>query len=218
MNWIIGGIFGVVRSIMLFVVVTDGRYFGKRLTYWLYNRFGAAMFGSRSEAARWRQLAEALAWRGDETILDLGTAVGDLPLTLAALPDFSGFAVGLDWSPQMMTTAWQEAARRGVNGRTAFGVADAREPLPFHNDSFDIITCLGLLETLPHPNQILHEMVRILQPDGKLALSLYRGWSALGASLSLNWYQKQLQPLGFDLQIIELRRNHDIVIGQKIDD
>lgn len=216
MNWIIGGILGIVGFIILFVVITDGRYFGKRLTYWLYDRFGAAMFGSRSEAARWRQLAGALAWRGDETILDLGTAVGDLPLTLAAQPNFTGFAVGLDWSPQMMAAARREAEKRGVNGRTAFVVADARQPLPFRDDAFDIIACLGLLETLPHPDQILREMARVLQPGGKLALSLYRGWSALSASLSLDWYQKQLQSLGFELQVSELRRNHDIVIGQKL--
>ena len=117
-----------------------------------------------------------------------------------------------------MAAARQESQRRGLHNRVSFGVVDARQPLPFRDDSFDIISCLGLLETLPQTEQILREIVRTLKPNGKLALSLYRGWSALSASLSLNWYQNQLQSLGFESQVLELRRNHDIVIGKSIDD
>lgn len=216
-NWII--IIVVIAGLIIsFIVLTDGRYFGKWLVFWIYDRFGAAMFGGRSEAIRWQRLAGLLALRGDERMLDVGTAVGDLPLSFAAQPDFHGHAVGLDWSPQMMVVARQAAQQRGLSQRVSFVRGDARRPLPFACESFNVIICLETLETLPHPEQILSETLRILRPDGRLVFSVYRGILVHSVSLSLDWYEKQLKPLGFNLQRVELRQNCDIVIGKKIED
>ena len=198
---------------ILFIIVTDGRYFGKRLVLWIYDRFGAAMYGGRSEDVWWEQLAGLLELQGDERILDVGTAVATLPLTLAAQPNFQGYTVGVDWSPKMLAVAQQEAQRRGLNRRVSFARVDARRPLPFASDTFHIITCLETLETLPHSNKILREIIRILHQDGILILSLYKGILTLTASLSIDWYQKQLQSYGFNLQVVEFRPNYDIVIG-----
>jgi ubiquinone/menaquinone biosynthesis C-methylase UbiE len=202
----------IAGLVILFVIITDGRYFGKRLVFWIYDRFGAAMYGGRSEAARWQQLAGLLDLQGDERILDVGTAVANLPFTLAAQPNFQGHVTGLDWSPKMLATA----RRRGLSRRVSLVVGDGKRPLPFASHTFNVITCLETLETLPHPDQILGEIIRILRPDGILVLSLYKGVLTLTASLSLDWYQKQLEPLGFSLQRIEFRQNYDIIIGQRI--
>ena len=58
MGWVILIILGTAALATLFVVLTDGRYFGKRLTRWIYDRFGPAIFGAHSEARRWRALRE----------------------------------------------------------------------------------------------------------------------------------------------------------------
>ena len=91
-------------------------------------------------------------------------------------------------------------------------MGDGRCPSPA--DTFNIITCLETLETLPHPDQILREIIRILRPDGILIFSLYKGVLTFTAALSLDWYQKQLQSYGFNLQLVEFRPNYDIVIGK----
>ena len=127
---------------------------------------------------------------------DVGTAVGDLPLTLALLPDFRGRVVGVDWSPRMMGVAGREAQRQGLDDQIQFGVVDVRGALPFAGAAFDLVFCLGLLETLPYPESVLSEFKRVLKPDGRLVLSLYRGWAAWNTALSLEWYAQHLASLG----------------------
>ena len=216
MGWIVLTVLGIAGFAVLFIILTDGRYFGKWLMHWVYDRFGPAMFGAHSEAERWRTLAETLQLRGDEAILDVGTATGDLPLTIAGLPDFRGQVTGVDWSPRMMAAAEAEAARRGLSDRARFEVVDVREPLPYPDGAFDVGFCLGLLETWPRPERILTELARLLKPDGALVVSLNRGWSSKSIALSLDWYRRHLAALGFeDLEVAPCRQNQDVVIARR---
>ena len=216
MWWIILPGLGVaVFLVVLFVLVTDGRYFGKRLTYWVYDFVGPAVFSARSEAKQWHALLRSVGLQGDESILDVGTAAGDLPLSIASMPDFRGQAVGVDWSPRMMEVARREARHRGLEGRARFEVVDVRKGLPFTAGEFDAIFCLGLLETLPGPERVLEELRRVLKPGGAMVLSLYRGWTARSAALSLEWYNQHLGKLGLgDLKVVPCRGHHDVVVAR----
>lgn len=201
--------------IILFVLLTDGRYFGKQLMYWFYDRAGPAIFSSRSEATQWHSLIKSIGLQENERVLDVGTAVGDFPLSIASIPSFQGQVVGVDWSPQMIGVAQDKARRRGLEGRVRFEVVDVREGLPFAAEEFDVIVCLGLLETLPQPEGVLKELRRVLSEDGAMVLSLYQGWSARSAALSLEWYERHLDTLGLDkLKVIPCRGHHDAVIAR----
>ena len=216
MGWIV--LVGLVMAgliIILFVLLTDGRYFGKRLMYWVYDHVGPVVFSARSEVEQWRSLARSIGLRGDERVLDVGTAVGDLPLSIAGMPDFRGQVVGIDWSPRMIEVAREEARSRGLGGRVRFQVVDVREGLPFANGEFDVVICLGLLETLSQPERVLEELRRVLRVDGMMVLSLYRGWTARNAALSLEWYEKHLGMLGAnELKVAPFRTHHDVVIAR----
>lgn len=215
MGQVILVILGIGGLVTLFIILTDGRYFGKKLIYWVYDRFGSRMFSTRSEADRWRNLAHTLELQGNESILDVGTAIGDLPLTIASMPNFYGRVTGIDWSPRMVAAAQAEARRRGLSDRTRFQVVDVREALPYDHDEFDVIFCLGLLETWPQPERILTELARVLKPNGIVVASLYRGWAARNTALSLDWYQHHLTALGLeDLQVAPCRPNQDVVIAR----
>lgn len=201
--------------IALFVLLTDGRYFGKRLIYWVYDRAGPAIFSARSEEEQWRSLFASVGLEGDGRLLDVGTAAGDLPLSVATRPGFAGQAVGVDWSPRMIEAAREEARRRGLGDRVRFDVVDVREGLPFAAAAFDVVVCLGLLETLPGPARVLAELRRVLRGDGVIVLSLYRGWAARPVALSLAWYEQHLGSLGFDeLRVVPCRAHHDVVIAR----
>ena len=206
---------GAAGLAIIFVLLTDGRYFGKPLVRRIYDRFGASIFGSRSEAERWHALAKTLALRGDETVLDVGTAVGDLPLSIAARPGFRGRVTGVDWSPRMMDAAQKRARRQGAPA--CFAVADARRSLPFAGGQFDVVFCLGLLETLPQAENLLSELARVLKTEGTLVVSLYRGWAAWSAALGERWYRQHLpSPDRWEVHIAPCRRGQDVLIARRM--
>jgi len=140
---IIGVLLGMLVLLVGFILLTDGRYFGEGLMYWVYDRFGPAIFRAHRESERWGNLVRTLALKGDERILDVGTATGELPLTIAAIPGFQGQVVGLDWSSRMIEAAREEAKRRSLDQQARFRVADARKPLPFEDDTFDVASVWG---------------------------------------------------------------------------
>ena len=46
------------------------------------------------------------------------------------------------------------------------------DSLPFQDASFDIVTMLAVLEHLDHPEALLHEIWRVLAPEGHLVLTV----------------------------------------------
>jgi SAM-dependent methyltransferase len=123
-----------------------------------------------------RQMLEAVGWRGDERVLDVGCGNGFLVNELAKrLTD--GRAVGIDlWKTeaghQAPDVARRNAQLEGVADRVEIRNADARS-MPFDNETFDVIVS-GLM--LHHAggdddrNRVLDEMVRVLRPGGTLLL------------------------------------------------
>jgi SAM-dependent methyltransferase len=84
-------------------------------------------------------------------------------------------ATGLDFSAQAV-----ELARRLVpNGRFQQGDAQA---LPFSAGSFDAVLCGYGLMHLPEPAAALREMLRVLRPGGRAALSV---WDTAGVGFTL---------------------------------
>jgi SAM-dependent methyltransferase len=125
-------------------------------------------------------------------------------------------AVGVDLAPRLVARARAEAARAGHSARAHFLVADLAGSLPFAAERFDVVTCLGLLETVHHPAVAARELQRMVKPGGCLVLSHYRGRATLGAALSDTWYREQLQPYGFNAgYILPFRRSHDLFITYK---
>ncbi len=84
-------------------------------------------------------------------ILDVGTGTGFLASILVEL----GHKVtGLDLSERMLRVAIEKA------GNAEFVLGDA-ENLPFKDDSFDAVICRHLLWTLPNPELVVSEWVRV---------------------------------------------------------
>jgi ubiquinone/menaquinone biosynthesis C-methylase UbiE len=87
--------------------------------------------------------------------LDIGC--GNNCATLSRVPN----SIGCDLSK----IAIYKTKQKGYEG-----IVCAAEYLPFRNDSFDSVTCLGALEHFADQQMALHEMKRILKLGGRIVL------------------------------------------------
>jgi len=101
-------------------------------------------------------------WRGDETVLDIGTGTGQY---LAPLRERvpRGRIIAGDLAPGML----RDLAARGIPGGAHLLNADA-EALPLADATCDAIIASYVLPLVPDIPRVLDEMSRVLRPGGTL--------------------------------------------------
>lgn len=100
-----------------------------------------------------------------ERVLDLGSGTGELEQRIhASTPEVE--IVGIDLAQSMVETARKKLA--GTEG-ISFLLADAHD-LPFPNESFDVVVSASTFHYFTLPQQVLHEVARVLRPSGRLVL------------------------------------------------
>ncbi len=106
-----------------------------------------------------------------ETLLDIGCGPGGWTLDVAyAYPDIN--VVGIDINPTMIDYGFAQANSQGLQN-VSFEIMDARKPLAFPANSFDLINArfiIGFMDRASWP-VLLDECRRILKPGGLLRLT-----------------------------------------------
>jgi demethylmenaquinone methyltransferase/2-methoxy-6-polyprenyl-1,4-benzoquinol methylase len=98
-------------------------------------------------------------------MLDVCAGTADMGLEAARQsPDVR--IVGVDFSRPMIDLGRQKVVRAGFAGRIGLAVAPA-EALPFPDGEFDAVTVAFGLRNVPDRRQGLHEMHRVLKPEGR---------------------------------------------------
>jgi ubiquinone/menaquinone biosynthesis C-methylase UbiE len=98
-------------------------------------------------------------------VLDIGCGTGLFARRVVTeFPDVE--VVGLDLSEGMLTKARANCA--GLD-RIRLVQGDS-EHLPFESNSFDLVTCVHSFHHYPHQATVVHEMFRVLRPDGQLLI------------------------------------------------
>lgn len=105
-------------------------------------------------------------------VLDVACGTGIVSRNLAPDVGVSGRVVGLDINPDMLAVARELPEPRGAAIEWHQGEATSLPSGPF-----DLITCQQGLQFFPDRLRALTEMRRVLAPDGRLALSVFRGLS-----------------------------------------
>lgn len=118
-----------------------------------------------SVSAEHEMASSALQIGGDQRVLDVGCGPGNFTAFFAEQLGGGGFVIGLDSSEPMM----QRAVRDNSAERAVYLRADARS-LPFNDCVFDVVSCFAALHLVPEPIEVLHEMVRVLSPGGRIAV------------------------------------------------
>ena len=76
--------------------------------------------------------------------------------------------VGVDIHEAGVATANAAAAERGLAERASFLVVDARERLPFEDESFDAVICIDSINHLYDRAAVLADWFRVLRAGGRL--------------------------------------------------
>ena len=119
------------------------------------------MVGDHALTARMTFVADALS--GISTVLDLGCGTGDLLRILGTLLGEEACCVGLDLSREMLAVA---QAKIADCPHTYAIQTDVTQPLPFADETFDLVASLNLLQEVSAPTLVLDEVCRILKPGG----------------------------------------------------
>jgi ubiquinone/menaquinone biosynthesis C-methylase UbiE len=124
------------------------------------------------------RLLDAIHWRGDEQVLDVGCGRG-LMLLGAAARLKTGKAIGIDlWQGEDLSANSQQATlanarAAGLGDRVEVRTGDARE-LPFPNASFDVVLSTLALHNINDSGgreRAVREIVRVLKPGGRVVVA-----------------------------------------------
>jgi SAM-dependent methyltransferase len=147
------------------------------------------------------RMLDSIAWRGDESVLDVGCGRGLLAIGAAKRLTKSGKVTGVDlWNDDDLSGNTPDALRdnakaEGVEGRIKLENTDART-LPFPNDSFDVVLsslAIHNIEGADERAKAIAEIVRVLKPAGRVIIF------DIGRAPE---YAKELQRLGMtDVQL-----------------
>lgn len=128
-------------------------------------------------AARLERVAGMLDLGPGHRVLDVGTGTGALVPAMLARVGETGAIVALDSSAEMLAMA----RGKGFPTNVTFMEADIERAPELADASFDRVACNAAFPHLPHRQQALAEMVRVLRPGGLLVISHPIGRDAVEA-------------------------------------
>jgi 2-polyprenyl-3-methyl-5-hydroxy-6-metoxy-1,4-benzoquinol methylase len=123
-------------------------------------------YSSRNRAWEYAQLITSVPFE-EKQVLDLGTSGSLAPIYLVRM---------LGCSVVTFDLHWEEERRRlyeatGVADQIAVDVGNMHDPLPYEDDSFDIVTCWSVIEHLHDYSRAVSEMKRVCRDGGHILLT-----------------------------------------------
>lgn len=112
-------------------------------------------------------LIDLAAPAADACILDVATGTGVALTAVQSHLGEGGFVVGVDRSEEMLRT--------GLDIRPGPRVRGEVIDLPFGDSAFDLVVCNFALHLFKKYETALFDMLRVLKPGGKLALTAWTG-------------------------------------------
>jgi SAM-dependent methyltransferase len=149
-----------------------------------------------------------------ETVVDLGSGGGLDVLLAAAVVGPNGRAIGIDMTTEMLELARRNAAR-GKDGKPVTNVEFHQatiDKLPLADNSVDCVISNCVINLAPDKRAVFREIVRVLKPGGRLAVSdialkkplppeigndLMAYVGCIAGAVLIEEYRKQLLEAGF---------------------
>ncbi len=176
MEWIIGilVIGGILFLLDREIYRYEGIHIGARLQAFLYNRWSKNYDKAKAASQRddanvlARPLLEKIASVPAPLVLDVATGTGRLPYSLFRQPEFNGYMIAVDISIGML----EQAKKKLASYRESLALVQYRKfPLPFQDETFDVVCCVEALELIGEKQAAVSELARLLRPGGVLLTS-----------------------------------------------
>lgn len=137
-----------------------------------YDLLVRVLFAGRGSRVR-TNIADAVGLVPGRQVLDVGCGTGTLAVALAKCVGPSGWAAGVDASPEMIAAAKAKAVRAKID--VHFEVAAAQQ-LPFPDAMFDAVTTSLTIHHVPEADRLLavRELLRVLRPGGQLLIAEFQ--------------------------------------------
>lgn len=129
------------------------QYFGEQRNFWWNQDFIQLM------AQRWNL-------KQVKSMLDIGCGIGHWGRLLASHLHDQAKITGID-----QEIKWIEKSQAAHIARPAHYLQASVYQLPFEDNSFDMVTCQTVLIHLKNPNEAIKEFLRVLKPNGLLAVA-----------------------------------------------
>jgi ubiquinone/menaquinone biosynthesis C-methylase UbiE len=133
-----------------------------------------------------RRLVELAQIPNGARVLDIATGRGAVLFPAAEAVGPQGNVTGIDLSNEMVKETGREIERRDLQNVNV-QVMDAEHP-EFNDGSFDVVFCSFAIFFFPQLERALSEMIRVLKPGGRVAVST---WGPLDQSAK--WYTDLLE-------------------------
>ncbi len=101
-------------------------------------------------------------------ILDIGCGGGILSQSLA---ERGAKVVGIDIVPELIAVATTQAINTQQDHHLQYTCSTAEDYAQQYPGTFDVITCMELLEHVPNPASLIHSCLSLLKPGGHLFVS-----------------------------------------------
>lgn len=143
-------------------------------------------------------------------VLDIGSGSGETVLAIAEKVGSKGKSVGIDFSPDGIKLAKENAKKRGLEKIAKFHQAHAVE-LPFPDNSFDAVISECVVCLIQDKQKTLNEKVRVLKSGGRVLMHDVITWAPMpramredkglycgcvGGAVSLNEYVEMMKKAG----------------------
>lgn len=159
-----------------------------------------------------------------EVVVDLGSG-GGLDVFLAAHKvGLTGRAIGIDMTPEMIALARNNLSRSNFKN-VEFHLAEI-EAMPLESASVDCVISNCVLNLVPDKARAFSEIVRILKPGGRLALSdialhklppperessVRALTGCIAGAILISTYKKMLERAGFSsVEIVDTKRDLNV--------
>jgi len=210
----------IIALLVWELYVCEGAHFGPRFVTLLYDLSARHYDNIKQFDEDWedRFLGEpihtACTFLDAPLLLDVGAGTARVARTLLRSGTFTGTIINAEPSRRMITQG-----SRLVPSHHSVWVNAWSVPLPFPDNTFDMVTCLEILEFTPSPRGTLRELVRVLRPGGWLITTNRIGREAkwiLGKTFPREQFTAELQAVGLiEIDVLLWQMDYDLAWAQK---